>query len=414
MALPLVAARNCKNITVPVSISAENTNLGPLSFETNIDATNFFLGTLAAGRHTSSASNTTVADATKIITVSGTYNLSTVYCEPDSGTPDVLQILTHGFGFDGSYWDFPFHSHNYSYVNFALDHGYATLSWDRLGHAGSSHGDPVREIQLPLEVAALHELTRLARNGSISDIGRPDGFGKVVHVGHSLGSSITNALAVVDPAASDGLMLTGFSHVDDFQPLATTGLHLVQARTIPRFASYPGGYLAQADKVAVHFVFFAPGTFDPEMLDAAFEAGQTLAIGEVATGGYKAMEISQTKAPVLVVTGEHDIVFCGGDCNAPLTPNSTENLLEISRLYFPCTTAFQASIISGGGHGLNLHGPHISSRNYRDADLYLLQDYTWPETYGTITDFLARNGLEQSKHDGVVQQWPFTGKRVEI
>lgn len=40
------------------------------------------------------------------------------------------------------------------------------------------------------------------------DIAKPD---KVVHVGHSFGSIVTNALVASHPTLSDGIVLTGFS-----------------------------------------------------------------------------------------------------------------------------------------------------------------------------------------------------------
>lgn len=47
------------------------------------------------------------------------------------------------------------------------------------------------------------------RAGEIESVGR--GFGKVVYVGHSLGSIIGNALTVKYPGAVEGVVLTGFS-----------------------------------------------------------------------------------------------------------------------------------------------------------------------------------------------------------
>jgi pimeloyl-ACP methyl ester carboxylesterase len=80
--------------------------------------------------------------------------------------------LTHGIGFDRSYWDFPYHNYNYSYVYAAVDQaGYSTLSWDRLGTGQSSHGsDPINEIQASLEVAALYALTEKLRAGQIPGV----------------------------------------------------------------------------------------------------------------------------------------------------------------------------------------------------------------------------------------------------
>ena len=57
--------------------------------------------------------------------VSGSYCIAATHCTPDSGPGKALQILTHGIGFDRSYWDFPaVHGRNYSYVNAALERAF--------------------------------------------------------------------------------------------------------------------------------------------------------------------------------------------------------------------------------------------------------------------------------------------------
>ena len=63
----------------------------------------------------------------KYHTVSGNYKLQTTYCTPDNGPGSTLQILTHGIGFDRSYWDPSFMNGNYSYVDQAVGQGYSTL-----------------------------------------------------------------------------------------------------------------------------------------------------------------------------------------------------------------------------------------------------------------------------------------------
>jgi len=100
--------------------------------------------------------------------------------------PKTVQLLTHGIGFDRSYWDLPFNGYNYSYTAIAADkYGYATFSWDRLGIGMSSHDDPVQKIQAWLEVDGLRALTEGLRQGSIQGVPK---FDKVLHVGHSFGS----------------------------------------------------------------------------------------------------------------------------------------------------------------------------------------------------------------------------------
>jgi hypothetical protein len=78
-------------------------------------------------------------------TLEGTYNISAQYCVPDNGSSGTIQVLTHGIGFDKTYWDLDYNNYNYSYVNVALAAGYSTLAIDRLGIGNSSHGDPFNE-----------------------------------------------------------------------------------------------------------------------------------------------------------------------------------------------------------------------------------------------------------------------------
>lgn len=139
------------------------------------------------------------------------YKLAATYCTPASGPGDTIQILTHGVGFDRTYWDYPFNNYNYSYVDRAIEQGYSTLAWDRLGIADSSHGDPINEIQMAAELEALHQLTLRVDSGTLCGM---DGhrFQKKVHVGHSFGSLMTYGLSSKYPNITDAIVLTGFSH----------------------------------------------------------------------------------------------------------------------------------------------------------------------------------------------------------
>lgn len=122
--------------------------------------------------------------------VSGNYSIAAQYCTPDSGLVKGLQILTHGVGFDRSYWDLPINNYNYSYVAQALERGYSTFAYDRLGIGQSSHGEPLNEIQSTLEVAALRALTTGLRDLTLPGI--VDSYSKIFHVGHSFGSIQVN------------------------------------------------------------------------------------------------------------------------------------------------------------------------------------------------------------------------------
>ena len=287
-----VEARQCQNITVPVDLTVQNAVLDVAVPISEVEVTSYILGVLKSIRDGP-------ASPPELTSVSGHYELATTYCEPDAGASSVLQILTHGIGFDRGYWDFPAQQYNYSYVNYALDHGYSTLSWDRIGLGESSHGDPIDEIQSALEVAALRELTVQARNGDIPGLSTT--FEKIVHISHSQGSSYTDTMTTLDPTISDGMVLTGFGHITDYQPWGMISLHLTDAQSKPGLEDYPHGYLVQEDEIAVQMVFFAPGQFDPEVLDAAYNVAQPVAIGEMLTTGPPA--VNNMTAPVAIVTG---------------------------------------------------------------------------------------------------------------
>ena len=95
-----------------------------------------------------------------------------------------------------SYWDLPYNSCNYSYIDVAVDkYGFSTLSIDRLGIGKSSTADPLHVVQVPAELSAIYELTKMLRRGSLPHV--PKAFSKVVHVGHSLGSILSYNLAAM-------------------------------------------------------------------------------------------------------------------------------------------------------------------------------------------------------------------------
>ncbi|KAJ3482976.1 hypothetical protein NLG97_g7426 [Lecanicillium saksenae] len=125
--------KNCHDIKVPVHVATTIKQFNFVPTDKDADTTNFFL---EFTRHDSDFMTRIVkSDNTQI---KKDYTLAATICHPKSGPSDTLQILTHGVGFDRSYWDYPFANYNYSYVAHALEAGHSTLSWDRLGIAESS------------------------------------------------------------------------------------------------------------------------------------------------------------------------------------------------------------------------------------------------------------------------------------
>lgn len=94
--LPTALGKLCQNITVPVNISARNGVFDLEQPETNRDVTQFSLNT------TNIKWNFTLEVLTGYQTVTGTYNISVKFCQPDDFDWEngAVQVLTHGIGFD--------------------------------------------------------------------------------------------------------------------------------------------------------------------------------------------------------------------------------------------------------------------------------------------------------------------------
>lgn len=90
----VASAAHCQNLTIPVSISARNGVFNLANPTTNIDSIDFSLDLSRQGH------NYTNEILTGYNTVSGDYEIAATYCEPDTGPGKVLQLLTHGIGFD--------------------------------------------------------------------------------------------------------------------------------------------------------------------------------------------------------------------------------------------------------------------------------------------------------------------------
>lgn len=92
------AEKTCVNTNVPVPITTRNGVFGKLPTpQSNFDAATFTLGALRQG------ANGTEEALTGYNTIQKTYHVSVQYCKPagaDSGSSPVVQILTHGIGFD--------------------------------------------------------------------------------------------------------------------------------------------------------------------------------------------------------------------------------------------------------------------------------------------------------------------------
>jgi pimeloyl-ACP methyl ester carboxylesterase len=122
------------------------------------------------------------------------------------------------------------------------------------------------ECQFSTQLAILAALTNNLKQGKYTgNIGQPS---KIVHVGHSYGSILTQALITAYPTISDGVILKGSGYNVSGAGLFAEAVRFNIANTVfPR--KYPGldsGYLAFADPYGNAAGFFHPGSFGKEIL----------------------------------------------------------------------------------------------------------------------------------------------------
>lgn len=310
------------------------------------------------------------------------------------------------------------------------------MAIDRFGIGNSSHGDPLNEIQAQAEVEALNAVTTKLRKGEIAHINRA--YNKVIHVGHSFGSVQSFWLSAIYPNNTDGVILTGYSGAASFLPYIVAGWNLHSARLNQplRFGNasnaginklsakysldknisiglqkllgkagvdlssedlmgivtstelldlitgyntsvisydYPCGYMTSSDLIALQYAFLYPGRFDVDFAIQGEQTKQPVTTGELLTIG-SAPKSSPFTGPVFVITGEHDVPFCGGNCYGQVPGTNTSTIPQGVAMSYPAASKFDAYIQPSTGHGINFH-------------------FNATAAYEVIQTFLSSNGL---------------------
>ncbi|KAI5203873.1 alpha/beta-hydrolase [Aureobasidium subglaciale] len=288
-------------------------------------------------------------------TVSGNYTIGATLCVPKNGTvPRSVQLLTHGIGFDRYYWDF---APGYSYVDYAVEQGYATFSYDRLGVGKSATPDPIQTVQGPLEASIANQLALSLRSSAFANAN----FSTVIGVGHSFGSAITQSVTHNHPSTFDAAILTGFSGNQTAIPAFVTALNLqIASQNQPyRFSGLNNGYLVDYSAVSNQYGFFRSPNFDPAILAAGEAAKGTVTFGELFTQAAIAGVASNFTGPVAIVNGDADLPFCFGNCSYPM------NLAQAAvTMLYPAASATGNYLAPLTGHGVNLHYTALDAYKY--------------------------------------------------
>jgi hypothetical protein len=282
-----------------------------------------------------------------------TQTLSGTLCHPGRNAPDTVQLLVHGATYNRSYWDFPYGGGYYSYVRAATAAGYATFDVDRIGAGSSSHPDS-SQVTVAAGAVALHDAITALRSGAVGG----HQFRHVIWVGHSFGS-IHAWVEIARYHDVDALVITGALHRTNSAVLAQANALTYPAVLDPRFAGsgLDLGYLTTLPGARAT-LFYHPATADPAVVAVDEATKDTATAAQLGDGLPLALgqppDLAPSRlidVPVLVVTGQDDALFCGGDaadCSDPAAVRNQE------APYYPLARQLRIALIPGTGHDLAL------------------------------------------------------------
>jgi len=289
-----------------------------------------------------------------------------------------VQVLVAGASYGQSYWDFPYQPDTYSYVRTATQAGFTTFSFDRIG-IGQSTRPLGTQVSIPSNAFTIHQAISQLRAGSVDGVQ----YGKVVIVGHSLGSLISLYEAGTYHDV-DGVVASGILH--SINPLGVAGFvaTLYPAALDPRFLLriVDPDYLTTLPNTRGGSFYYAPNT-DPAVLAADEASKETVTAAEAV--GVFAMELPgvlqpvshlvcaltpticdgvassiiygitrQITVPVLDVVGQYDALLCG--TTAPNKCSDVAAVRQDESTYYTglakrCLTVGE---LPNSGHNVNL------------------------------------------------------------
>ncbi|MEM7116953.1 MAG: alpha/beta hydrolase [Chloroflexota bacterium] len=257
----------------------------------------------------------------------------------------TLLLLNSGLGYGPVYWDFPYQSETYSFVQAAVAEEYATFNYYRMGIGASDHPLGLR-INADVHAYIAQQIITLLKSETEA--------GSVVVVGHSFGSAISVAIAYNYPDVVDGMIVTGFIHNVSPDYINESRETSQVAAIDPHFAGsiFDLTYFTSAPETRGR-TFYVSANSDPNV-HAIDEANkQTLTLGELlSVRTYYGPQSQSIAVPVLVLVGDDDIIGCGGalDCtdHDAVVANEKE-------AYSHPATCVETYVLKETGHNLNLH-----------------------------------------------------------
>jgi pimeloyl-ACP methyl ester carboxylesterase len=282
-----------------------------------------------------------------------TYTISGELCATPAElvTGATVQLLIHGATYNYDYWDFVrMDGLEYSYARDVAQRGIATFAYDALGSGSSSH-PPSDHLTLQVAADVAHQMVHCLRNGGIGGVQ----FGKVIPVGHSLGSVVVWQEAITYGDV-DGLIVTGAAH-----SLTTRFLNanpFYPAANDPSFSGMglDAGYLTTIPGIRAS-LFYSDPQSDPVGI-LSDEALKDVVPAAELTGGLPIVTSTATLAinvPVLTILGNADLPTCGANTQGGVFDcSSAAAVVAQEAPFYSRQIAVSACIIPDSGHDISL------------------------------------------------------------
>jgi len=254
-----------------------------------------------------------------------------------------VELLMPGLTYTHHYWTGL--SARTDYTAAALAAGDAVYLIDRIG-TGASDRPPAEQVTTTTEATITHQAVRALRDGTL---GR---FTRVIGVGHSYGSVIAMAEAATYHDV-DALVLTGLLHDIRIDEMTRFTTDLYPAAADPKFTDTapPDGYLTTRPGSRSSY-FLDPHTAVRDAAAWDEQSKTTATAGELTFTPDDELAYSRAiHAPVLLVMGTTDALFCGTGqpCTTPA------DICQREHTAFPAGTTLAAATIPQTGHSINLH-----------------------------------------------------------
>lgn len=231
----------------------------------------------------------------------------------------------------------------------ATARGYATFNLDRIGNGESDHPDG-NLVDIGANAFVVHQVVEALRAGEVAS----QSFGKVIVVGHSLGSITAVVYAGSFPGEANGVVFTGFLHNLNLDFVNSVFLPSFYPATLdPKFAGqFPNFDYLTTLPGSRDDIFYEQPTVDPLVLALDESLKQTTTIGELTSAPAAVFDpISlQIEGPVEVVISELDHVFCGGLVNC----SDTAAVQSYEEGFYGAAACVETAVIQAAGHVLNL------------------------------------------------------------